>query len=346
VAALPDRFAGERHAESLIDLRDLTVEHLADLIEEETASWRRELDWDFRASADLVRRFVQLRSLNGLALVAGGVIAGYGYYVAEEGKGLIGDFYMRETFRTADRQARLLQAVLDAMWRTPGTRRVEAQLMMLSAQAPRPALKAGAARSPAPPEVEQLLGPIPYARWFHSYRRQFLEAPLALARNLPARETGAAFGLWTDDWHDEAAQLIARSYRGHVDSQINDQYRSTTGARRFLVNIVQYPGCGAFFAPASFVAWDRRNRALCGISLASLVASEVGHITQICVAPEYQRYGIGYELLRKSLIALAAHGCRAVSLTVTSANESALRLYLGMGFRARREFSAYVWEME
>jgi len=126
VAALPDRYS-----ESLIDLRDLTVDQLAGLLEEETASWRAELDWDFRASADLVRRFIQLRSLNGFALVAGGAIAGYSYYVAEDGKGLIGDFYMRTPFRAPERHARLLQVVLDAMWRTPGTHRVEAQLMML-----------------------------------------------------------------------------------------------------------------------------------------------------------------------------------------------------------------------
>jgi ribosomal protein S18 acetylase RimI-like enzyme len=49
--------------------------------------------------------------------------------------------------------------------------------------------------------------------------------------------------------------------------------------------------------------------------------------------------------MRRSLVALAAHGCRSVSLTVTSANESALRLYRQMGFRLRREFFAYVWEM-
>ncbi len=41
---------------------------------------------------------------------------------------------------------------------------------------------------------------------------------------------------------------------------------------------------------------------------------------------------------------LAKHGCRAVSLTVTAANESALRLYRNMGFVPRRAFSAYVWE--
>ncbi|HLH44555.1 MAG TPA: GNAT family N-acetyltransferase [Bryobacteraceae bacterium] len=341
MAALPDRFVGESQTESLIDLRDLTVEHLSGLLEEETESWRAELDWDFRASADLVRRFVQLRSLNGFGLAVDGVIAGYSYYVAEDGKGLVGDFYVRAAYRTLDRHARLLQAVLDAIWRTPGTRRVEAQLMMLSANGPQKA-RGGDFE---PPEISQWNRAVPYARWFHAYPRQFLEAPLASIRGLPARETGVAFGPWSESWYDAAAQLIASAYRGHTDSSINDQYRSAQGARRFLTNIVQYPGCGAFFAPASLVGWDRKNRALCGLSLASLVAPEVGHITQICVGPQRQGQGIGYELLRRSLIALAAHGCRDVSLTVTSANESALRLYRQVGFRLRREFSAYVWEM-
>jgi ribosomal protein S18 acetylase RimI-like enzyme len=48
--------------------------------------------------------------------------------------------------------------------------------------------------------------------------------------------------------------------------------------------------------------------------------------------------------VRRSMELLAANGCRAVSLTVTSANESALRLYRNMGFAPRRAFSAFVWE--
>jgi ribosomal protein S18 acetylase RimI-like enzyme len=114
------------------------------------------------------------------------------------------------------------------------------------------------------------------------------------------------------------------------------------GARRFLTNIVQYPGCGNFFAPASFAATC--DGALCGASLASLVAFDVGHITQVCVAPSYQGMGLGYELMRRSMEAMVAHGCRSVSLTVTEANEAALRLYRNMGFVERRSFSAYVWE--
>lgn len=320
MAALPDRYL-----ESLIDLRDLTAEHLAPLLEEEIAAWRSRLDWDFNASADLVRRFVHLRALSGFALMSPAGVSGYSYYVAEEGKGLVGDFFVRAAARTREAEFGLLEAVLQAIWRTPGIRRIEAQLMMCGSALERDA---------------------PYARWFRSYPRKFLEVQLSPDSPWPAREpSGALFSPWTESRQDDAARLIASAYRGHVDSQINDQYRSAGGARRFLSNIVQYPGCGAFFAPASFAAWDRGDRNLCGVSLASLVAAETGHITQICVAPGHQGQGIGYELLRRSLIALAAHGCQRASLTVTTANESAIRLYEQMGFRNRRDFSACVWEM-
>ena len=65
---------------------------------------------------------------------------------------------------------------------------------------------------------------------------------------------------WSDHYQDAAAQLIAAAYTGHVDSRINDQYRTSGGARRFLYNIVQYPGCGAFYRPASFAAFEARHR--------------------------------------------------------------------------------------
>ena len=47
-----------------------------------------------------------------------------------------------------------------------------------------------------------------------------------------------------------------------------------------------------------------------------------------------------------SLLALADHGCRTVSLTVTTSNASAIQLYERMGFVNRRDFAAYVWEMK
>jgi len=313
-----------RHSESLVELHGLTGAQMADLLAEETGHWRKDLDWDFRASADLVRRFVEMRALTGFALLDGAHVVGYTYYVVEEGKGLLGDLYVRAAHRTAERENLLLATVLDAVWKTPGATRVEAQLLMMELPAGRP---------------------VPHAQWFRSYPRLFLEAPLELAMGLEARHTPGAFVLpWSERRQDEAADVIASAYQGHIDSQINDQYRSSAGARRFLTNIVQYPGCGSFFSPASYLAEDRTSGTLCGLCLASLVADGVGHITQVGVSPAHRGTGLGYELLRRSLLSLAARGCRTVSLTVTTANQQAVRLYEQLGFRTRRTFSAYVWE--
>jgi ribosomal protein S18 acetylase RimI-like enzyme len=149
---------------------------------------------------------------------------------------------------------------------------------------------------------------------------------------------------WSERYQDEAAQLIASAYHGHVDSDINDQYRSAAGARRFLMNIVQYPGCGAFYQPGSYLALDPHSGHLTGICLSSLVSDDVGHITQVCVAPSARGQGLGYELLRRSLLSLTRHNCRRASLTVTASNKGAIRVYDQMGFNKRREFSAYVWD--
>ncbi|HWB99311.1 MAG TPA: GNAT family N-acetyltransferase [Bryobacteraceae bacterium] len=327
MAALPDRHFNPSPRGSLIDLRDLQPEHLAPLLDEEIESWRSGLDWDFRASADLVKRFVQVRALNGFALVEGEArnahVAGYGYYVVEEGKGLIGDFYVRAAERTQEAEYRLLEAALESMWRTPGVRRVEAQLMMLSSYQDRP---------------------IPFPRWFRQFPRHFMQAPAIAGRLRPSGQTIASIHPWAAQFNEEAARLISQSYRGHVDSLINDQYRSPAGAHRFLVNIVQFPGCGMFFAPASFVARDHTG-SLCGLSLASLISPDVGHITQICVSPTHRGTKLGYELLRRSIEALAANNCRSVTLTVTVGNDAAIDLYEAVGFRTRRDFAAWVWDM-
>ena len=96
----------------IVELRRLSARDLEPLLREETAAWWETLDWDFEKSADLVRRFVDLRALNGYALVEDGLAVGYIYYVLEEGKGLMGDLYVKMCIR--DRRGvapLLLQAV-------------------------------------------------------------------------------------------------------------------------------------------------------------------------------------------------------------------------------------------
>ncbi|HSR08106.1 MAG TPA: GNAT family N-acetyltransferase [Bryobacteraceae bacterium] len=307
----------------VVDLRKVSAADLAPLLDEETGVWQRALDWDFEPSAELVRRFVDMQALSGFALLEGGRVSGYCYYIREEKKGLIGDLYVRERDRTAEREHKLIEATLEALWRSGGVHRVESQLLLLD--------------SP-------LARKVPFAQWFRAFPRRFLEASAGQAVALPDHATpGVSIAPWTEARQDDSARLVAAAYRGHVDSDINDQYRSPSGARRFLNNIVQYPGCGTFFGPASYAATDAKG-ALCGMSLASLVSDTTGHITQICVSPAQRGKGVGYALLRRSMLALAAHGCRTVGLTVTSTNTGAIRLYEQMGFTDRREFAAYIWD--
>jgi len=307
----------------VVDLRKVSAADLTPLLEEETGVWRWALDWDFEPSAELVRRFVDMQALNGFALLEGGRVMGYCYYIREEKKGLIGDLYVRERDRTVEREHALIEATLETLWRSSGVHRVEAQLLLLD--------------SP-------LARKVPFASCFRSFPRRFLEAAASKAVTLAEHSPqGVSITPWTEARQDDSARLVAAAYRGHVDSDINDQYRSPSGARRFLNNIVQYPGCGTFFAPASYAASDAKG-ALCGMSLASLVSNTTGHITQICVTPAQRGKGVGYALLRRSMLALAAHGCHTVGLTVTSTNTGAIRLYEQMGFTDRREFAAYVWD--
>jgi ribosomal protein S18 acetylase RimI-like enzyme len=308
----------------IVDLRRLSARDLESLLQEETASWRHELEWDYDTSADLVRRFVDLRALNGSALVENSQVVGYLYYVLEDNKGLMGDLYVRREFRTPERENQLLEWALQAVMSCPPITRIESQLMMLRYSPDRH---------------------IPRSDCLSSFDRNFMRVDLRRAALSEGRVRRPMYiEKWSDHYQDPASNLIAAAYDGHIDSSINDQYRTPAGARRFLYNIVQYPGCGTFFRPASFAAFEAVNGHLCGISLASLVAPECGHITQICVSPSVRGTGIGYALLRRSLTALRDVGCHSASLTVTAANDDAVELYERVGFHTMRRFSAYVWE--
>jgi ribosomal protein S18 acetylase RimI-like enzyme len=194
-------------------------------------------------------------------------------------------------------------------------------------------------------------GPIPaddsrLSSCLRTFPRDFLSLRLPLEYPAKPRPISPRISIipWQEHYQEGAAHLIREAYRGHVDSDINDQYRSIPGARKFLFNIIQYPGCGNFLQAASLVAFDAEAGTLGGICLTSVVGPESGHITQICVAKEWQGRGVGYELLRQALELLRQRGLKKVSLTVTSENTQAMALYERIGFRRTRHFSAYVWE--
>ncbi len=138
--------------------------------------------------------------------------------------------------------------------------------------------------------------------------------------------------------------MITAAYRGHVDAEINDQYRTLSGSLRFLNNIVRFPGCGTFDPQASFLVFQRRSHTLVGLILCSQVRPDVGHITQICMLPEYRSAGLGETLMAATAKNLRDRRFNSISLTVTEANARAITLYKRLGFDSIRVFDAFVWE--
>ena len=221
----------------VVELRHLRGGDLDLLLEEETQAWRETLDWDFRGSANLVRRFLEIQALNGYALLINGYPVGYCYFVAEERKGLIGDLYVLKDYLSVENEERLLNAVVDGLMKTPLIRRIESQLMML---------RTGPAIA------------LPQPKYVRTFVRNFMEIDGETARRLTERHPSqpVLFDSWSERKQDEAATLIASAYQGHIDSEINDQYRSPAGARRFLMNIVQFPGMRELLS-AGVVCGDR-----------------------------------------------------------------------------------------
>src|SRR5205807_8952779 len=169
---------------------------------------------------------------------------------------------------------------------------------------------------------------------FHRHQRLFMVQPLGGFGKPPrhALDKDIQIRRWSEQDYQTAAALITTAYRGHVDSQINDQYRTLSGSLRFLNNIVRFPGCGTFDPEGSFVAVHKRARSLVGLILCSRVRHDVGHVTQVCVLPEYRSRGLGELLIAATAANLRQRKFSLLSLTVTEANTRAVMLYLRLGF--------------
>ncbi len=309
----------------ILDLRHFSSADLRPLLEDEIAMWGRELSWDYSTSAEMILRYMDAKILPGYAAIERGSLFGYSFFVYEQSKGVIGDLFVREGARNSDRrevEELLLTHVIETLQQSPGIHRVEAQLLaQRTGEVARPFLQQGFSRHP----------------------RVFMNFEIGKhPQTAPPLPSQFEIRPWSEQEYQAAAALITAAYRGHVDSEINDQYRTLTGSLRFLNNIVRFPGCGTFDPQASFVVYQRRT--LIGLILCSLVRPDVGHITQVCVLPEYRSVGLGEAMLAASTKNLRGRGFRFISLTVTEANDRAIALYHRIGFESTRVFDAFVWE--
>jgi len=312
----------------VLDLRHFSARQLRPLLEREAELWRVRLRWDYRSSTELLLQYLESRILHGFVALDQGRVCGYTFCVYEGHKAVIGDAFAsgHKSMSDAETTRILLVHMLEMLRHSPGVDRVESQLLLFDAGE---------------------FGSLFSRPEFTVYPRLFLECDLRL---LPHKsrvlESAQSFppelemSTWTAQDYQAAGDLIYASYIGHSDAAINDQYRSLHGSLRFLHNIVRFPGCGIFEANFSWMLRDRLNGALVGMVLCSRVAPDVAHVTQLCIAQQYRGRRLGHALLARSAEALLHSGFEAITLTVTEANERAVRLYERFGFTLKHRFDA------
>ncbi len=275
----------------------------------------------------MVLRYLDSKILPGYAAVNRGRVLGYAFFVYEASKGVIGDMFVADGANAAvgeSLEALLMTHSIETLQQSPGIHRAEAQLLLH--------------------ESGGLVAPFAQTG-FRRHPRLFMTADVhaSAAASTPINSE-IEIRPWSEIDYQPTAILITASYHNHVDAEINDQYCSVNGSQRFLHNIVRFPGCGQFDAESSFVAYNRALRMIVGVILCSRIRHDAGHVTQVCVLPEYRSHGIGDALMHRAAQALRAKGVTTLTLTVTQANEGAVHLYERLGYATRHVFDAFVWE--
>lgn len=323
-------------AMEILDLRHFSAGNLKPVLEAEGRIWNDRLSWDFRSSANLLLQYLDSRLLPGLVAIGNGRVRGYTFCVYEASKAVLGDVFALDSGHgqasAAEVEQRLIEHIVELLQNSPGVDRIESQLLLHSHGTHTATLTAAG---------------------FEVFERLFMELDLRPSSaalpgpNAPAlQEKPATLEVreWKEGDFSSAGHLISQAYQGHLDSLINDQYRTSAGSLRFLHNIVRFPGCGVFDANASRVLVERASGEMVGLLLCSRVRQDVAHVTQLCVARNYRRRGLGSLMLSECANVLQSRGFSALTLTVTEQNTAAVSLYRSRGFVARHTFDAMVWE--
>lgn len=309
----------------ILDLRHFSASSLRPVLDEESRLWSDRLRWDYRTSADLLLQYLDSRVLPGYVAVENGRIAGYVFCVYEEHKAIIGDVFSLSS-AAADVEDQLLRHLIELLRHSPGIDRVECQLLL---------------------HPHGLHAEIFREAGFKLFRRLFMELDLSefeMSTPRPTRPEGLALTSWRENDFHPAGYLIADAYGGHLDSFINDQYRTVGGSLRFLHNIVRFPGCGLFDPASSRTLTRTEDGSLAGVLLCSRVRDDVGHVTQVCVAKNQRQLGLGRLLIEECAANLRGRGFRGLTLTVTEENTNAVELYRRIGFVEKHSFDAMVWD--
>ena len=237
----------------ILDLRHFSASSLRPVLEQESRVWSERLHWDYRASADLLLQYLDSRVLPGYVAVENGRVSGYVFCIYEEDKAVIGDAFavpgQYNGATSTEVESRLLEHLIELLQNSPGVHRIESQLLLHPHGDHSSAFKRAG---------------------FEIYPRLFMELELGPDLKGAYRggfgEDGLPPGMALRGWHDNdfnaTGRLIAAAYDGHIDSLINDQYRSAADPSGFFTtssvsrdaaySTLTPPASWSMFAPATW----------------------------------------------------------------------------------------------
>ncbi|TDI48337.1 MAG: GNAT family N-acetyltransferase [Acidobacteria bacterium] len=314
----------ERAAANLqvVDLCRVRPHELRRLWEREARLWRQRFDWDVTTAMSALERAVDRGGLVGKAIRCDGVTAAYAYYVVEGDRGVISGLVVSPAFRDSEIGRMMLQAILEDLYRR-GVRRIETQFVCFDA-----------------PWLAECFE----AEGFQTFWRDFLRRTVSRVHPDAGSSNRVVLLRWTAWNLSEMAALMERAHRGGADAEMNELYRSSSGCRLLLNNIVRQRGCGKALTEVSTVAREPSTDAAAGFAIVTEIAKGHGHLAQVAVDPIFQRQGVGRLLVTNTLDRLAAIGIRTLSLMVSRDNDRALHLYRSLGFESIYRFPVFSLE--
>jgi ribosomal protein S18 acetylase RimI-like enzyme len=159
-----------------------------------------------------------------------------------------------------------------------------------------------------------------------------------LSRSAPALNPFRADG--ADSWRDgddvPAADLLRAAYGS------NGRFFAAHGLadewRRYVHNLVTFPGCGRFDRPATRVL--REDGRMSALVMMTALGPGVAHVAQVAVHPTRRNQGLAGKLLDRALALAHAAGRSRATLLVEEGATAARTLYAHRGFRPCATFIA------